>query len=197
MRNKIWTCFCSILLLIGMNSFVRAQEAEVKPFQGTTEEMELIGIIERMNEQRVSFYADLEKITDQEENLQYYLENEPGLKTAPLLFEFEAKHRGTIVGLMALRQLSVMGVGGGPVNNPLDLVRRKALKYLEFYAEFDELNEIVRYLTSGNYESETENRKRTSLGDPRQECHAALSAICRTDTCQMVFRRRRVESHLD
>ena len=163
MRNKIWTCFCSILLLIGMNSFVRAQDAEVKPFVGTAEEMELIGIIERINEQQVSLFAELEKITDQEENLRYYLENEPGHKTAPLLFEFEAKHRGTIVGLMALRQLSLMGVGGGPVNNPRDLVRRKALKYLEFYAEFDELNEIVRYLTSGNYEPETEEALRSVI----------------------------------
>jgi thiol-disulfide isomerase/thioredoxin len=156
MTNRISTTFYCLVLVAFACSDLRAQDAEVKPFVGTAEEIELIGIIEQFNQQKAEVYRELEKITDQEKSLQYYLENEPALKTVPLLFDFEAKHRGTIVRLMALRQLTKMGISGGPINNPRDMARRRALKYLKDYAEFDELNEIVRYFTSGNFEPEIE-----------------------------------------
>ena len=154
MRSRL---FIPCWALIAALACTAVEAQDTAGFSGTPEELKLIRLIDEMYEHYQKLYENVEKITDVEQQSDFYTKHDPATEYVPRLLDFESRHRGSRVALMALRQIIVLSGGGGAYDSPIDIGRRTALERLARYGKYAELAEIVRYLDSGNFEPATES----------------------------------------
>ncbi len=127
-----------------------AQDSSSAAEKITDDEAQVVEICNEMNEAFRQFYLAADAIKDANEKEKYYRDRDPSSAFVKELLEFEQSHRGTHAGLMAARRLVLLGIGGGLLNNPRDIGRRKALGILSAYSNNEILPDILRYLNFGN-----------------------------------------------
>lgn len=159
-------CFVFIMVFTVFSSASVMQADNAQPRPLSKSEAEIISLNEELYAAYGKLHMRAEKITDVAEQEKFYAENDPSPKYVDLLIEFERTQHGTHAGLMAARQLIILGAGGGNPDNPRDVGRRHALKVLRDYANAAELPEIIRYLPYGNVEPESEPLLRHLMHDP-------------------------------
>lgn len=123
--------------------------------------MELASICRRMRAAYDAYYTTSEMLKDEAARKRHLEDADPAKIFVEELKLFSIKHRGMREGLMGLRQLVLLGAGGGEPENPRDLGRRFAITQLETYGQSPELPEILRYLDVGNYDPAVEQFLRT------------------------------------
>jgi peroxiredoxin len=133
------------------------------PDELTPEEIEFDALCSQMKEAFNKFYAEREAISDPMEKAQFEKENDPQAEYFNRLAEFEVRHRGSHVGLMAVYQLSVRhGLPGEPGFD----ARRKAIQLAPYYHHLDEFNLAIRFLGSGSPDAATKTAFESAIASP-------------------------------
>lgn len=133
------------------------------PDELTPEEIEFDALCSQMKEAFNKFYAEREAISDPMEKAQFEKENDPQEEYFNRLAEFEVRHRGSHVGLMAVYQLSVRhGLPGEPGFD----ARRKAIQLTPYYHHLDEFNLAIRFLGSGSPDAATKTAFESAIASP-------------------------------
>ncbi|WP_010583668.1 TlpA family protein disulfide reductase [Schlesneria paludicola] len=149
-----WALICAVL---STSSFELLGAEEVKtPVMLGQPEAELAALCKEMYSAFDAYYDSADEIKDEAKKKTYYNDHDPSAKYVEKLVAFERAHHSTYAGLMAVRALVRLGAGGGVKDNPCDLGRREALRRLRDYRNAPELFEIIRNLSSGNFEPEIE-----------------------------------------
>jgi hypothetical protein len=144
-----------VLAVLGVHASAFGQELDAWKQKASPEECELVDLLDSLYKEYQVHYAEAERISDWRKQWEFHRQSSPAGRFVPRLLEFEKRHQGSEVGLMALRRLVFLGAGGGPVGNPEELGRREALKRLPAYANRPVLADILRWLAGGHFESES------------------------------------------
>lgn len=108
----------------------------------------LATICSEMNEALTEFYRANEAIEEIPARDAHYRDHNPLREYVRQLIDLERDERGTRVGLLAARQLVLLGAGGGYHDGPRYTGRHQAIQVLSAYADDEVLPEVLRYLTS-------------------------------------------------
>lgn len=149
--------FLFLLMCLGPTSL----SAQEQPFADNgwketaqPEEIELVELVNQMYSQYEQHHAEADKIEDPTESLRFHLEQDPGHEFVPKLLKFEEQHRGTTVGLMALRKIIHLAAGGGLVKDPAFQGRRSATERFKHYYEHPLLIDMMKSLNIGENDPE-------------------------------------------
>jgi thiol-disulfide isomerase/thioredoxin len=164
-------CRMSILAVVATAAVpqlvrVAAQEVSSEKFAGTPAELELIEMIDSLYQQYQTHYAKADEITDPVQKDKFYQENDPARDAVPKLLEFESKHQGTNVGLMALRRVVLLAAGSGDPDSSATQGKQEVFKRLPNYADQPLLVEVLRYVGAGVDVPSTEGLLRSLAENP-------------------------------
>ncbi|MBA3313220.1 MAG: TlpA family protein disulfide reductase [Planctomycetota bacterium] len=147
--------FCLLFVLALASSGIFVEGADSQQIAYAPEEATLIKLIAEMYGEYDQFWTEVERISEAEQQSAYMHEHDPAKTYVPKLLDFEQRHEGSFVGLMALRKLIHLGGAYGDLESPAAQGRRDAVNRLSRYAGFEELPEILRYLDGSGSEPQT------------------------------------------
>ncbi|PQO48145.1 TlpA family protein disulfide reductase [Blastopirellula marina] len=141
----------SFLISLGSTAIAQ-QDATEKSLQ--KDQQALVEIVTAYNLTLDHYHAEANKQRDLAARTVYYLTHDPSAEFVPQLLQFEAEHRGSETGLLALYHVARVAAGGGAIGGPRDEGRREALRHLSHYADQPLTFAVIRMLGGGHFEPE-------------------------------------------
>jgi thiol-disulfide isomerase/thioredoxin len=161
----------------------------------TDAQRELIALNAEMEEAYKRYWEKYEKATP-EQRLSLAMHEDPIRTSAEELLQYEASHRGSLDGLMALRSVISNAARGGPIDGPRDIARRKAVNLMHHYATLPEIVECISYLNFGNPDSGHQHITRQLIAAVGSDTE--IGANLRIELCyQLLTNRRQFSSTSD
>lgn len=139
-------------LLVSASSMLAQQDTEKQSL--TDDQQALVEIVTAYHAAIDDYHAEASKQEDPQAKIDYYLRHDPSAQFVPQLLEFEAEHRGSETGLLALYQVASIAGSGGAADGPRYLGRHEALKRLSTYADQPLTYVVIRALGSGHFDSD-------------------------------------------
>jgi thiol-disulfide isomerase/thioredoxin len=145
--------FAALMTLLESPSVLAADSAVEKKAEAKqpAAEDEFVKICMDWQTGAIAWTQENAELTDHNKRVASYEAKLESLGTVQKLIEFEKAHRGTPIGLMAVRRLWHMQIDGARKKGLLFEAGQHALDSLRHYGELDELVEVIRYVDLGRH----------------------------------------------
>lgn len=144
--------FLAALVVLFELPSVQAADSEPKSeAKAPAAEEELLQIVMDWQNGAIAWTQENAEVTDHNKRVASYEAKLASLGTVHKLIDFEKAHRGTSIGLMAVRRLWHMQIDGARKQGLLAEAGRHALDSLDHYGNTDELVEVLRYIDLGRH----------------------------------------------